>query len=381
MNRQTWKRLAIWFALLGLLTPAALSGIAQAQSITWLDQGTRVTIDTNWYMPKTAADFNGDVVVMGLDQGTSLGPMDYWVGRNPLSETSLDGTSSGTQITSGGFAPSVGMLWYTNNGTGGAVVETHQGGQDSGTALWSEFASYFSLGTSLKFADAQKYDEGYYPSVAVDPNYYETSTPESDIPQAVVTSVVEVHQEGPGNSELWYHVGTLAIWWEAEPSSLTWGKAYPIDFPTSGSFPSVTVCNGTAIEVHEGASGTLWYSMGTVSGDQISWGLNRQYDVGYNPSIVGDCNYLVEVHQADSPAAGVATNLWYHSIPFPTGYFSFGTATKYDVGCSPSIAFAYSNYNGEYNGPPPGFPEYLVETHTGACGETDHLYFDYGWIP
>jgi hypothetical protein len=369
-----------------LLIFAALGGNTSAQSISWTDKGTHIISGNNWYRPKIAADFDGDVVVMGLVDGTTLGPMDYWTGLNPMSETSLDGVDHGFEITTGGFAPSVAMLQSTTSvfpnlggiAALGAVIDAHQGGQHGGAALFSGFAEYggYPIGTTLKFVGGQEYDIGYHPSVAIDPNFTLESTSESEIPQAIVSTVVEVHQAAGGISDLWYHVGTIAIWVDGSgvPSSLKWGPSHQLN-SAEGSFPSVTVCNGEVIEVHEGTSETLLYTVGTVSGDVINWSPTLPYDKGYHPSLTSDCTHVVEAHQAGAPA-GEPTALWYHAANFPppSSAMDFGPSRKYDEGCSPSVAFAYAGYYGEGS---PG-PEDIVETHTMACGETTALEFDYG---
>ena len=155
--------------------------------------------------------------------------------------------------------------------------------------------------------------------------------------------------------------------------SLTWGPSHEFD---DGYAPSVSVCDGLAVEVHQGNPGTLWYSMGTVSGDTINWGSSVEYDKGYMPAVAlcgggefASSYYLVEVHQATNPAAGDTTALWYHMSPYTSSTVTWSTATKYGAGCSPSISI--------YN-PNSASTGMAVETHAAVCGEVSTVSYDLG---
>jgi hypothetical protein len=106
---------------------------------------------------------------------------------------------------------------------------------------------------------------------------------------------------------------------------------YQFDY---GYAPSVSVCNGVAVEVHEGNTGTLWYSMGAVCGNTVNWGASVQYDNGYNPSVLlcGSASaYLVEVHQA-TKAAAKSSKLWYHVAPYTSSTVTWNPAIEYGQG-------------------------------------------------
>ena len=192
-----------------------------------------------------------------------------------------------------------------------------------------------------------------------------------------------------GLSDLWYHVGVLTFY-DDGTAPLSWSPAHQFDY---GYAPSVSVCGGSVIEVHEGEPGTLWYSTGTVVNDYsaITWTASAQYDSGYYPS-VSACSgpegaqgpntvaYIVEVQQAGNPAKGKSPALWSHveqwttrpSPPPPT--VTWTPATKYDNGCRPTVTWsgAVSTAGSGSQG--------IVETHSGACGEASSLYYDIGTV-
>jgi hypothetical protein len=368
---QLMKSLALTLAV-----GAALAGLAPAQTISWSGKGTTViSTTTNWYQPKIAGDGVANFIMVGLDSGTSLGPLSYWTSFNEYlgGETSLNGILY-TQEYDVGVSPSVALVEQGIVGITGAVVEVHQGGQRDGAALWSHVALYNPppIENTLTFTDALEYDTGYNASVAADPNRFFGSIP------SMTDLVVEVHQAGAGISDLWYHVGTLTfccatMYTNYNEVSLTWGPSYQFDY---GYLPSVTVCGGEAVEVHEGNPGSLWYSVGTVSGNTISWTTSKKYDNGYAPFVTCEDQSspprVVEVHQATNPAAGESTALWYHIAPFTSSSVSWSPAQKYDTGCNPSVAFDTTYYS---------YPtQYLVEAHLNTCGELGPLLYDFGSI-
>ena len=265
-----------------------------------------------------------------------------------------------------GHAPSVALtfenaypLFYD------VAVEVHQGGQDGGAALWSHLAvTDTSIPPTLTWTNGDQYDNGYNPKVAIDPsqsyNYY-----------ANFSTVVEVHQAGPNTSDLWYHVGTLKAANYTGQVALTWGPSYQFDY---GYVPSVGVCGGVAVEVHEGDSGSLWYSIGMVNGDQVSWSGSVQYDSGRNPSVsmCGAPGYLVEVHQGGAPSTGKSTSLWYHVSEYTSSAVTWEPAVQYSTGCYPTATSTQANLIVS--------DPLVVETHAGACGVAAPLYYDLGSV-
>jgi hypothetical protein len=358
---------------LTLVAGLAVAGPVQAQSINWLDKDVYAgSSEISWYQPKLAGNANGDFVVVGYQSGTTLGPIAYWEGYNPWNETSLDGAGSSTEYALGA-APSAAMVSFIDLLSYSAVIDVHQGGQDNGAALWSHVAVYASnpygsapIGVPLNFTDGVEYDIGYNATVAADPDAEDFSPGGVLTPMGSMTTVVEVHQAAAGISNLWYHVGYVYVTPSGVPT-LDWGPSYQFD---GGYLPSVAVCNGVAIEVHEGSPGSLWYSVGKVSGNSISWSGSSKYDNGYAPSIsCGITGYVVEVHQATSPAIGQSSALWYRVAPFTSAEVSWTTSTEYDTGCNPTVAFSYTLAN---------TPQYLAEAHSKACGRVGPLVYDYG---
>lgn len=347
-------------ALLAALA-LALCGAAQGQSITWVEKNG--TTGGSLYLPRQASDYFESFVVVG-QQSTALGSL------GDLAGTTDDCTSAHAICWNSGHDdegtnPSVGLTVMTEppNFKIDTAVEVHEG--TGGALFYHTGTSPYPLFDTIQWNDSTKYDNGYNPSVSIDP------IPLDHLPGFTAT-VVEVHQAGTGVSNLWYHVGTLSMSSTGTPS-LSWGPSHEFD---AGYAPSVSVCDGLAVEVHEGNPGTLWYSMGTVSGDTISWGSSVQYDRGYMPSVAlcgggefASSYYLVEVHQAKSPAAGLRTNLWYHMAPYTSSSVTWDTATRYGAGCSPSVSI--------YN-PNSGSSGMAAETHAGVCGEVSTVYYDLG---
>jgi hypothetical protein len=367
--------------VLTLTAALALAGSVPAQTISWYDKGTYLGgSEAEWYQPKVAGDGDGNVVVVGLDNTTSLGPLMYWSGYNPYNETSLNGLAYGTEYAVG-VSPAATLMWLSiNPGPGyGEVLEVHQGGQRNGAALWSHLAPYLDnseVGDALNFTDGQEYDTGYNPSVASDGPFSNVSYSDQ------WANVVEVHQAAAGASALWYHVGQVTLT-NNSTVSYTWGPSYEFD---AGSLPSVALCydwpmmSEVAIEVHQGGNGTLWYSTGVLSGNQIAWNPSTQYDNGYAPSIT--CDYsleadgpdqaVIEVHQASNPAAGESTALWYHvATAFSPSTVSWGPSQRYDTGCNPTITLGNGSSAPALD---------LVEVHLKTCGEPGPLLYDYGSI-
>jgi hypothetical protein len=348
-------------ALLAVMA-LALCSAAQGQSITWVEKGG--TTGSSLYLPRLASDYFESFLAVG-QQSTALGSLGYLAG------TTYDCTSAHAICWNAGHDdqgtnPSVGLTVMTElpNVKLETAVEVHEG---TGGALFYHTGTeaYPLISAFVTWNNSKQYDSGYLPSVSIDP------FPLDHLPGFTAT-VVEVHQAGTGVSKLWYHVGTLSLSSTGTPS-LSWGPSHEFD---TGYAPSVSVCNGLAVEVHQGNPGTLWYSMGTVSGDTISWGSSFKYDNGYMPSVslcgggeFASSFYLVEVHQATSPAAGDSTALWYHVSPYTSSSVTWSPATKYGTGCSPTVSI--------FN-PTSASTGMVAETHAGTCGDLSTVYYDLG---
>jgi hypothetical protein len=347
----------------------ALCGAAQGQSITWVEEGGKT--GGSLKLPRLASDYIESFLVVGNQQST--GPLGYLTGTtyDCIFAYAICWGSAGHDDK--GANPSVALTVMTDaqNTKLDTAVEVHEG--TSASLFFHTGTNLYPLLGTVDWNSSTQYDSGYKPSVSIDP------FPLDHLPGFTAT-VVEVHQacpslncgSGTGASALWYHVGTLSMSSTGTPS-LSWGPAYKFD---AGVNPSVSVCNGLAVEVHQGDPGTLWYSMGTVSGNTISWGSSVKYDSGYMPSVslcgggeFGIPYYLVEVHQATSPATGDNTALWYHVSQYTPSSVTWRPATKYATGCSPTASIFNSGSTST---------GMVAETHTGVCGEASTVYYDLG---
>ncbi|MCB1713810.1 MAG: hypothetical protein KDK04_00725 [Candidatus Competibacteraceae bacterium] len=162
------------------------------------------------------------------------------------------------------------------------------------------------------------------------PNRYDSGIiPSVGIAQG---TVVEVHQS-QGASTLWYHVGSLT------GDLVCFSASHKYD---DGNKPRVAVNNSNVVvEVHEsnGLSSNMWYHVGIVdpSSKTITFGGSHHYDTGVTPSIaINNNNVAVEVHQSN----GLSSNMWYHvGIVDPSSKtITFGGSHHYDTGVTPSIA-------------------------------------------
>jgi hypothetical protein len=351
-RRHTLKLIFLTMAIV-----SAWCGVAQAQSISWLEKGDYLGSGW-WFYPRLAGDASGDFLVVGQD-ATGSGPLAYQTGSYPGGSADWISWNYGNSDYGSGTNPNAALAMIpVDNANWVAGIEVHQGGQNNGSALWSHTAvSGWPITANLTWTNGVQYDTGFNPTVAIDPiGGFE---------------VVEVHQAASGISNLWYHVGTFQVDMFGV-ASLTWGPAYQFDY---GHFPSVSTCNGLAVEVHEGDSDTLWYSIGKIdlSSYKVKWGPSLQYENGYRPSVALCANlghtgqYLVEVHQAGKPAAGKSTALWYHVSSYTSSTVTWKPAVKYGTGCSPTVTMESLN------------PSNLIaETHSAYCGEAAPLYYDLG---
>jgi hypothetical protein len=92
-------------------------------------------------------------------------------------------------------------------------------------------------------------------------------------------------------------VGTL----EGDRSgTIGWSDSFLFDH---GTLPAVVATSsGNVVEVHQGDSGSLWFSSGVVNGTTFSgFGPAAQYDNGYRPYLARDDEGGgIETHQATS---------------------------------------------------------------------------------
>jgi hypothetical protein len=182
-----------------------------------------------------------------------------------------------------GAAPSLGLYRIGNvygnylsgiYGVADAILEVYA----SGSQLM------YLAGVNNLDVSAQQYDSGAVPYVSVDAY----ATNRSSIP------FVEVHQASLEYSQLWYRVGHFDIGTlntsnpTETPLTTTWSNSHPISGSwgnASGTLPSVVVANGTVIVVFQGSNGSLWYAVGALNGDTVTWNSQEKYSTGYNPSV------------------------------------------------------------------------------------------------
>jgi hypothetical protein len=180
--------------------------------------------------------------------------------------------------------------------------------------------------------------------------------------------VVEAHQADSGSSDLWYHVGWLENPASASPT-FVWGSSYKYD---SGYAPSITIADGLVVEAHQGALGSLWYRLGTVSFFTINWSPAVRYASGYNPSVsIAGCTScggwtVAEAHQADSETGPLMYRIGKISSLSDTSIsWTPNSDTAYGTGCYPSIAQNAS---------------YIVEVHEKSCGTAANLVYSFGYF-
>jgi hypothetical protein len=149
--------------------------------------------------------------------------------------------------------------------------------------------------------------------------------------------VVEVHQS-EAHGTLWYHVGRL------DGNTLTWGRSWKYD---DGITPTVALNDqGSVVEVHRTQnplSSSLWYRVGTVnpSALSINWGNSSQFDDGGNPSVaLNNGGVAVEVHETSNL---INNKMWYRVGRLEGNTLQWGPSRDYDEGRTPSVAL---NNNG-----------------------------------
>jgi hypothetical protein len=138
--------------------------------------------------------------------------------------------------------------------------------------------------------------------------------------------VVEVHKNAKSDA-LYYHVGKVA------DNKISFGGSQKYD---SGVQPSVAITDGgLVVEAHKSENfNTLYYHVGRVAGDKITFGGSQKYDDGVQPSVaITNDGLVVEVHKSQSH-----DTLWYHIGRVDGDKITFGTSQKYDDGVHPSVA-------------------------------------------
>jgi hypothetical protein len=194
---------------IGLLGVLLLANAASAQNliIQWAVTGWP---SGHGWLPKATADGqNGNVAII-YQTATGDATFNYFDGVMVISDINYlywdgpyDVTSSGQPGNEAGHAPSIAMVdcllpaCTSYSGYDSAVIQVHQGGQNGGAELW--YRTGVDSGYSTTWENAQSYDNGFNPTVALDQSGG----------TATSTTIVEVHQATVDRSLLWYHVGTL----------------------------------------------------------------------------------------------------------------------------------------------------------------------------
>jgi len=365
MKLNSWKVKAF-----GLVAPLLLAGGALASDIviSWQETGH---VYGNGYLPKVASDGFSSVASIA-QTSTGFASLEYWTGfYSGVGVTWGSTVHVPTQII---HAPSIALAYGTNQDVDNAI-EVHQGGQDSGGALWYQLGKGSApLGGTISWFTAKQYDIGYNPTVAADLNGPSTKS----------TAIVEVHQAAEGESALWYHVGKLTY---ASTPTITWGPSHEINGGLNhGYAPTVSVANNEAILVAQGSGGSLWYAIGEVntSTDEITWTNPTTYASGYNPtvSVYGDglTNFfgfpsgrvLVEAHQQDAGTGPLLYRTGVVNGATPTSItWTPNTSTDYSKGCYPSVALAFTEL---------GFNLSVTEIHSEKCGGAETLVASFGLL-
>lgn len=125
------------------------------------------------------------------------------------------------------------------------------------------------------------------------------------------------------------------------------------DYYDSGYQPSVTFAKkGTLVEEHVAASGYLWYHVGYLGADTVTWDTSHQYDDGIQPSVTGDGNSRVfEVHRS-GPGSD---RLYYRTGTLQDGgKVQWATSSHYFDGYNPVVSFSGSKL--------------VLEAHTNGSG-------------
>lgn len=258
--------------------------------------------------PSVAMNNNG-VVVQIYENHSSL----FWcVGK--LGRLNIIEWGSSCKFDSG-INPHVAINSY------GYVVEVHQSQKHS--TLWYHVGKVNADSKSIDWGSSQQYDDGITPSVAI--NDY--------------GKVVEVHEtDSKFSTSLFYRVGDFNTGTKKIHFSESGSREYTI-----GKNPSVTLNkSGQVIEVHvsQGMKDTLWYKVGTISGDRIGFGGSIRYDEGASPSIaLTDEGKVIEAHKSESHE----TLFFHHGMLTGSTLYLGVESHRYGRGKNPSVAAASLN--------------------------------------
>jgi hypothetical protein len=377
------KNIRFAMGLLGVLLLANAAG-AQSLIIQWAVTGWPSGLG---WLPKATADGqNGNVAII-YQTATGDATFNYFDGQMVISDIDYlywdgpyDITSSGQPGNESGHDASIAMVdclipsCTSYPGYASDVIQVHQGGQNGGAELW--YRTGVDSGYSTTWANAQSYDNGFNPTVALDQSGG----------TATNTTIVEVHQATVDSSLLWYHVGTLTF--SDTSVNAKFDGSHSTGF--TGYAPTVSVARGVVVLMAQGPSGEMWYSIGSVntSTGTIAWGPQTTYDTGYNPSAsvqwcstggaTFGCDFMVvEVHQEKNGTG---------SLMYRTGAMYYGTGggtaptsikwtpnsdTKYATGCYPSVSVMTDSYGSFHP---------MVEAHSAACGGPATVFAAWGSI-
>jgi hypothetical protein len=166
---------------------------------------------------------------------------------------------------------------------------------------------------------------------------------------------VEVHQGAPGT--LWYRIDDVPVYngpagglWDG---SVTWSASSQYD---AGYFPSVSSDgSNNVVEVHQGVTpDTLWYHTGVLSNGKIDWSqVTYEFGAGYFPCVSIDGSCVVEVHEVFGQG-GLPATLWYHTGVLSNGKITWSAAVEYDTGSFPSVSVNGNEVIEVHQGATPG---------------------------
>jgi CubicO group peptidase (beta-lactamase class C family) len=188
------------------------------------------------------------------------------------------------------------------------VVESHNSGSTAGP-MWYHVG--FVTGWNIQWGPSIQYDNGFNPSVAIQPCLAQV------YPNCSGLMVVDVHNAGNIPGPMWYRVGH-------------WLGGYSINWINSSQYdqgwnPKIAVSGNYALEVHNAGSapGAIWYHQGTLGPSTLDMGPSYSYDTGWNPAVALDRadGSSVEVHNASN----MAGPMWYHSgrLNYDSSKFNF----------------------------------------------------------
>lgn len=224
--------------------------------------------------PKIAINDLGVFVTTFSDQNNQ---MYYAIGtvdgvRVQLQQSKkLQSASSGNHA---GFVPAVAM-----NET--MVVEMHVNNQSKNSLYYSSGAISGAPGSmTVSWSGTTQYDDGLMPALTnIDGN-----------------TLIEFHISN-GTGKIYYHVGTVGA------SGVTWadGGSQVVSYggaDIEGENVSAQL-DGSQVVIAYEHNNHLYYAIGTLNSDTISWLCNVQYDGGHAPSVVLQNDLVYEFHEGD----------------------------------------------------------------------------------